>query len=233
MLRTILFIVLGTAMWIPNLLDGNGVVSEVVTLVLVGINALIMMNLFCKIRVTNLPSAFVGATYWLVISSITILHGCWQGQAVVLAIMVAYCILQTVNYQEVPVEQAFLSSLIIAGTCAILPEVIILVGVIWGLLTLRGVMTLRVWMASLIGVATVALYFAIAYFLGAIEMPFADIFDLSHWQMWIAIGMMILTIFFNLLPLRFPSVACGVTYIVLVCCALGFGIWSNIEKLLL
>ena len=67
MLRTILFIVLGTAMWIPNLLDGNGVVSEVVTLVLVGINALIMMNLFCRIRVTNLPSAFVGATYWLVI----------------------------------------------------------------------------------------------------------------------------------------------------------------------
>ena len=94
-------------------------------------------------------------------------------------------------------------------------------------------MTLGVWMASLIGVATVALYFAIAYFLDAIEMPFADIFDLSHWQMWMAIGIMILTIFFNLLPLRFPSVACGVTYIVLVCCALGFGIWSNIEKLLL
>lgn len=231
--RTIIFIVLGVAMWIPTLLSGNGVVTVVATMVLVGINAIVMMTLFRKLKVMNLPSAFVGTTYWVVISSISMLHGCWQGQVVATGIMTAYCILQTINYQVVPVEQSFVSSLIIAATSIILPESIVLIALLWGVLIFRGVMSIKVWLASLIGIATVAIYIVIAYLFGMIEMPFSDIFSTSHWQIWIAIGIMIITFIVNLLPFRFPSVLSGVIYILTICCALGYGIWNHVENFIL
>lgn len=220
------------AMWLPNLLSGNGVISEIIALILVGINALVMMNLFCKLKLMNLPSAFVGTTYWVVVSSVSMLHGCWQGQAVVMGIMAAYYILLTISFQVLPVEQSFVSSLIIAGTSIILPECIVLIALVWGILTFRGVMSVKVWLASLIGIATVAIYIVIAYFGGMIEMPFADMFSMAHWQIWMAIGMMIITFIINFFPFRFPSVLSGVVYILTICCALGYGIWSNVEKIL-
>ena len=230
--RTIIFIVLGVAMWIPTLLSGNGVVMVVATMVLVATNAIVMSRMFCRLGVTNLPSVFVMTTYWVMMSSIPVLHACWQAQVVAMGVMVAYNVLLQTTYQTPPVEQAFVSTLIICGVSLLLPEAIWLIVLIWGFFIFRRVITWRVWVASMLAIAAFALYMAVAYFLGWTEVPWADMWNMAHWPIWMAVGMSVVVTLINLLPLQWATMASGVIYLLGVIGAVTYGTWSQIMRIL-
>lgn len=230
--RTIIFIVLGVAMWIPTLLSGNGVVMVVATMVLVATNAIVMSRMFCRLGVTNLPSVFVMTTYWVTMSSIPLLHACWQAQVVAMGVMVAYNVLLQTTYQTPPVEQAFVSTLIICGVSLLLPEAIWLIVLIWGFFIFRRVITWRVWVASMLAIAAFAIYMAVAYFLGWTEVPWADMWNMAHWPIWMAVGMSVVVTLINLLPLQWATMPSGVIYLLGVIGAVTYGTWSQIMRIL-
>ena len=219
-------------MWIPTLLSGNGVLAVVATLVLVATNAIVMARMFCRLGVTNLPSIFVITTYWIAMSSIPLLHACWQAQVVAMGVMLAYNILLQTTYQTPPVEQAFVSTLIVCGISLLLPEAIWLIGLVWGFFIFRRVITWRVWMASVLAIATFALYMAVAYYLGWSGVPWADMWNIAHWPVWITLGITIIITFINLLPLQWASVTSGVIYILGVIGAVVYGGWIQIISIL-
>ena len=74
MLRTILLIVLGVAMWVPSFFEQEYLIPKIVTLLITITNALLITQCFYRGRETNLPSPFIGSTYWLAMSAIPALH---------------------------------------------------------------------------------------------------------------------------------------------------------------
>ena len=231
-LRTGILLVLGGLMWIPTLLSGNGVLAVVATLVLVATNAIVMARMFCRLGVTNLPSIFVITTYWIAMSSIPVLHACWQAQVVAMGVMLAYNVLLQTTYQTPPVEQAFVSTLIVCGISLLLPEAIWLIGLVWGFFIFRRVITWRVWIASMLAIATFALYMAVAYYLGWSGVPWADMWNIAHWPVWMAVGMSVVVTLINLLPLQWATMASGVIYLLGVIGAVTYGTWSQIMRIL-
>ena len=231
-LRTGILLVLGGLMWIPTLLSGNGVVMVVATMVLVATNAIVMSRMFCRLGVTNLPSVFVMTTYWVTMSSIPLLHACWQAQVVAMGVMVAYNVLLQTTYQTPPVEQAFVSTLTICGVSLLLPEAIWLIVLIWGFFIFRRVITWRVWVASMLAIAAFALYMAVAYFLGWTEVPWANMWNMAHWPIWMAVGMSVVVTLINLLPLQWATMTSGVIYLLGVIGAITYGTWSQIMRIL-
>ena len=165
-------------------------------------------------------------------SSIPVLHACWQAQVVAMGVMVAYNVLLQTTYQKPPVEQAFVSTLIVCGISLLLPEAIWLIGLVWGFFIFRRVITWRVWMASVLAIATFALYMAVAYYLGWSGVPWADMWNIAHWPIWMAVGMSVVVTLINLLPLQWASVTSGVIYILGVIGAIVYGGWIQIISIL-
>ena len=216
MLRTILLIVLGMAMWVPSFFEQEYLIPKVVTLLITITNALLITQCFYRGRETNLPSPFVGSTYWLAMSAIPALHTCWQTQFVIMGMLLAILTLLRTDYHHESTEEAFLSTLI---CCFFAPlPVTILTGIllIWGYLIFKGLMTWRVWFASLIAIAVRVILMAVLHFFGWLEWLWMEnIPHLTAWQWLIFCGIFLLTALLLLLPLRKPSVASGTIYLIL------------------
>ena len=216
MLRTMLLIVLGVAMWMPSFFEQEYLIPKVVTLLITITNALLITQCFYRGRETNLPSPFVGSTYWLAMSAIPALHTCWQTQFVIMGMLLAILTLLRTDYHHESTEEAFLSTLI---CCFFAPlPVTILTGIllIWGYLIFKGLMTWRVWFASLIAIAVRVILMAVLHFFGWLEWLWMEnIPHLTAWQWFIFCGIFLLTALLLLLPLRKPSVASGTIYLIL------------------
>ena len=216
MLRTILLIVLGVAMWVPSFFEQEYLIPKVVTLLITITNALLITQCFYRGRETNLPSPFVGSTYWLAMSAIPALHTCWQTQFVIMGMLLAILTLLRTDYHHESTEEAFLSTLI---CCFFAPlPVTILTGIllIWGYLIFKGLMTWRVWFASLIAIAVRVILMAVLHFFGWLEWLWMEnIPHLTARQWLIFCGIFLLTALLLLLPLRKPSVASGTIYLTL------------------
>lgn len=216
MLRTIILIVLGVAMWVPSFFEQEYLIPKVVTLLITITNALLITQCFYRGRETNLPSPFVGSTYWLAMSAIPALHTCWQTQFVIMGMLLAILTLLRTDYHHESTEEAFLSTLI---CCFFAPlPVTILTGIllIWGYLIFKGLMTWRVWFASLIAIAVRVILMAVLHFFGWLEWLWMEnIPHLTARQWLIFCGIFLLTALLLLLPLRKPSVASGTIYLTL------------------
>lgn len=216
MLRTILLIVLGVAMWVPSFFEQEYLIPKVVTLLITITNALLITQCFYRGRETNLPSPFIGSTYWLAMSAIPALHTCWQAQLVITGVLLAVLTLLRTDFHHESTEEAFLSTLI---CCFFAPlPVAILTGIllIWGYLIFKGLMTWRVWFASLIAIAVRVLLMAVLHFFGWLEWLWMEnIPHLTAWQWLTFIGVFLVTALLLLLPLRKPSVASGTIYLTL------------------
>lgn len=216
MLRTITLIVLGVAMWVPSFFEQEYLIPKVVTLLITITNALLITQCFYRGRETNLPSPFVGSTYWFAMSAIPALHTCWQTQFVIMGMLLAILTLLRTDYHHEATEEAFLSTLI---CCFFAPlPVTILTGIllIWGYLIFKGLMTWRVWFASLIAIAVRVILMAVLHFFGWLEWLWMEnIPHLTAWQ-WITFsGVFLLTALLLLLPMRKPSTASGIIYLTL------------------
>lgn len=216
MLRTILLIVLGVAMWVPSFLRQENIAWLITTLVLVILNTLLITRYFYKGRETNLPSPFVAATTWFGFSAIPALHTCWQAQFVIMGIFLALLVLLNMDYQHEATEEAFLATLICC-IVAVIPSILFTgVMMLWGYLIAKRQMTWRVWFASLIAIAVRVILMAVLHFFGWLEWLWMEnIPHLTAWQWLIFCGIFLLTALLLLLPLRKPSVASGTIYLTL------------------
>ena len=225
MLRTIILIVLGVAMWVPSFFEREYLIPKVVTLLITITNALLITQCFYRGRETNLPSPFVGSTYWLAMSAIPALHTCWQTQFVIMGMLLAILTLLRTDYHHEATEEAFLSTLI---CCFFAPvPVTILTGIllIWGYLIFKGLMTWRVWFASLIAIAVRVILMAVLHFFGWLEWLWMEnIPHLTARQWLIFCGIFLLTALLLLLPLRKPSVASGTIYLILTILLIATGV---------
>lgn len=216
MLRTITLIVLGVAMWVPSFFEQEYLIPKVVTLLITITNALLITQCFYRGRETNLPSPFVGSTYWLAMSAIPALHTCWQTQFVIMGMLLAILILLRTDYHHESTEEAFLSTLICCFFAPLQSTIMTGILLIWGYLIFKGLMTWRVWFASLIAIAVRVILMAVLHFFGWLEWLWMEnIPHLTAWQWLIFCGIFLLTALLLLLPLRKPSVASGTIYLTL------------------
>lgn len=216
MLRTIILIVLGVAMWVPSFFEREYLIPKVVTLLITITNALLITQCFYRGRETNLPSPFVGSTYWFAMSAIPALHTCWQTQFVIMGMLLAILTLLRTDYHHEATEEAFLSTLICCFFAPLQSTIMTGILLIWGYLIFKGLMTWRVWFASLIAIAVRVILMAVLHFFGWLEWLWMEnIPHLTAWQWLIFCGIFLLTALLLLLPLRKPSVASGTIYLIL------------------
>ena len=225
MLRTIILIVLGVAMWVPSFFEQEYLIPKVVTLLLTIINALLITQCFYRGRETNLPSPFVGSTYWLAMSAIPALHTCWQAQLVIMGMLLAILTLLRTDFHHEATEEAFLSTLICCFFAPLQSTIMTGVFMIWGYLIFKGLMTWRVWFASLIAIAVRVILMTVLHFLGWLEWLWLEnIPHLSAWQWLTFSGVFLVTALLLLLPLRKPSTASGTIYLTLTVLLIATGV---------
>ena len=223
--RTILLIVLGIAMWVPSFTAQEHLIAKVVTLLLTIINALLITHCFYRGRETNLPLPFVGSTYWLAMSAIPALHTCWQAQLVIMGMLLAILTLLRTDYHHEATEEAFLSTLICCFFAPLQSTILTSIFLIWGYLIFKGLMTWRVWFASLIAIAIRVVLMLSLHYLGWLEWLWLEnIPHLSAWQWLTFSGVFLLTALLLLLPLRRPSTATGIMYLTLTLLLTATGI---------
>ena len=223
--RTILLIVLGIAIWVPSFTAQEHLIAKVVTLLLTIINALLITHCFYRGRETNLPSPFVGSTYWLAMSAIPALHTCWQAQLVIMGMLLAILTLLRTDYHHEATEEAFLSTLICCFFAPLQSTILTGIFLIWGYLIFKGLMTWRVWFASLIAIAIRVVLMLSLHYLGWLEWLWLEnIPHLSAWQWLTFSGVFLLTALMLLLPLRRPSTATGIMYLTLTLLLTATGI---------
>ena len=223
--RTILLIVLGIAMWVPSFTAQEHLIAKVVTLLLTIINALLITHCFYRGRETNLPSPFVGSTYWLAMSAIPALHTCWQAQLVIMGMLLAILTLLRTDYHHEATEEAFLSTLICCFFAPLQSTIMTGIFLIWGYLIFKGLMTWRVWFASLIAIAVRVILMTVLHYLGWLEWLWLEnIPHLAAWQWLTFIGVFLVTALLLLLPLRKPSTASGTIYLTLTVLLIATGV---------
>ena len=221
-----MLVLIGLVLWIPSFLGQHHILLILSTLLLTIVSATLLMNIFTQTNTTSLPSYFVGSTYWIVSSSVSFLHHYWQTQIIIIAVLLVYKIIQKVNFQEVPVEQAFLSTLILCCTALLCPEILALIVVSWIYLIFRQVMSIRVWISSLIALSMCTMFYAIARFLGWEGVQFQTWDWLTNSHIYIGLGVLIITGIITALPIKKPSIATGIIYLTTMIIAIAWGITS-------
>ena len=186
---------------------------------------------FSRLDITNLPSFFVATTYWLVVSSMPMLHAYWQGQVLVASIWIALLILGGVGrHHQDAVEESFLSTLIISVVSMLIWQTAVGIVVIWLYLLGRRALSWRSWLASIIAVLVVVLYWGICFYFGWIQFPWnAGVVD-NGWYAWTEIAVMLLVSVITYFPIRAKTIATGVLYLTSVVAVTVSGIWILITN---
>jgi len=215
MLRTIILIVLGVAMWVPSFFEQEYLIPKVVTLLITITNALLITQCFYRGRETNLPSPFVGSTYWFAMSAIPYLHSGWQTQLLVTGALLIYIVILNIQYQHEATEEAFLATLICCFFAPFHSAMLAGIMMIWGYLIFKGLITWRVWLASLIAIAVRVVLMLTLHLLGWMEWLWLENIPRLAWLQWgIFAGVFLVASLMMLLPIRKPSTASGILYVV-------------------
>ncbi len=180
--------------------------------VLTGLNATLLMFLFQRAGLTNMLSFFVPSSYWVLCSAVPVLHGCWQGQVIVLGLQLIGFLLLRIDYQHAPLEEAFLVTLILCGLTLLLPEMLIGIPLMWLYLRRRYVASWRVFAASVVGIAVFALYYAMACYWEWATIPTGDFFIRSHLPIGLTMLQSLIAVAVIYLPVRRETVWGGVVY---------------------
>lgn len=217
MLRTILLIVLGMAMWIPSFFRQENTAWLIATLVLVILNTLLTTQYFYKSGITNLPSPFVAATMWLGLSAIPALHTCWQTQFVIMGVLLACLVLLKIDYQNEATEEVFLATLICC-VVAVIPSIFFTgIMMLWSYLIAKRQMTWRVWAASLIAIAIRIVGMAVLHYMGWLQVIWIENIPHLSGLLWLLFGVVYLLSFLSIyIPLKRPSVSSGVFYLITI-----------------
>ena len=217
--------VLGSAMWIPSLLSSPSLVSVLITLGLTLTNSLLVMQFFYRSKITSLPSGFVASTWWITLSTIPMLHTCWQAQLVIAGLMLALIVLQKMDFHHEPTEEVFLATLLCC-IVAVVPSILYSgIMMLWGYLIAKQQMTWRVWFASLIAIAIRVIVMLVLHYMGWLEVIWMENIPRLTWLEWAVFGGVWVASFLAiLLPIRRPSMASGIYHMVYIILSLTIGV---------
>lgn len=224
-MRTIIYVLIGLVMWIVSFIKQEQIITATVTMALTTLNSLLLEMLFHKGGETKFPLPFVASTYWLIMSTLPILHHFWQAQLLILEVLVVLLLTTKIEYQKEATEEVFLSTLIF---CFLSPfRIALIIGIImlWGYLIAKGHMSWRVWAASLIAIALRVIIMIVLHYFGWLKWYWTGNTPNIPWQQWVIFfSIFIGTILIIILPVRKHSIISGVIYIASVLTTLTCGV---------
>ncbi len=154
------------ALWIPDFIGEN-----IDRLPLIGcmictiLNAVTLSFIFLQRNVTRHFSGLPMFFYLLFIGLFPALHPFWIGQVAVFGIqIILLLVLQSYREQE-PVRLAFSTSIFLGLVTLLMPDSIVLFPILWLMFGIHRAMSLRVFLASLIGAIVVLIYGFIGHYL--------------------------------------------------------------------
>ncbi len=155
--------------WVPDFIAGVQT-SAISTLLLTLLNAFCFTLLVYQRGITRKLEGLPFVLYLLAISVLSVLHAQWLLQIVVLLFQVTLGLVLRGYRNDRAVEPAFLSALLLGVTALIVPDVVFLLPVVWLMFIVQRAMSLRVFLASIIGASVVLLYTVLFSKLGWIQL---------------------------------------------------------------
>lgn len=226
LVRTIAFVLIGLLVWICRLVTLDSLTAGLWTMALTLVNSLLITRYVSKVGWTNLPSAFVVSTVWMLLSVLSMWQLCWQVHLVVLMFTIVGVVLVRMNIQEEAREQAYGLALL---CCILSPHYIASIAAclcVLAYLVVRSRITWRVMVAWLLGIATYVLYGAIVRYLGWCAPCWLEHLPMLPWQWWmIGLGSYLWVALMVYMPIVRASVFSGVLYIIGVLSALITSVW--------
>ncbi len=163
--------------WVSDCLSDSVAWGQIAgTLIGVLLNALVLTLLIYQRGITRQVSGLPFVLYLLVISTIPLLHTQWMLQIVILAFQLILLLVMGSYRQDHAVEPAFLSAILLCTAALFLPDLIFLLPIVWLMFAVQRAISLRVWLASLIGAVVVLIYVLLMDKLGWGD--FVDISDI-------------------------------------------------------
>lgn len=156
-------------MWIPRFADSLTWKPALATLLLTLLNACLFSVVNRSARVTRSIVSLPVFLYLFTVGAIPALHTGWQSQILVLVFQFVLLLLLRTYRKETTSEESFLCTLLLCLSAFVLPDMLLLVPVLWLAFLLQGAMNIKAFFASLIAVMLTAVYFFVAVFLGWIQ----------------------------------------------------------------
>lgn len=146
------------SMWLPDII-GNPLWGDVlITFLLTLSNALLLSLINYRVRITHSVKALPMLCYLLISSSIPALHADWKSQIVVMLLQFIFLLLLRSYRKEHTAEEAFLSTLLLTVSALFMPDMLLLLPLLWSAFLLQGAMNLKSFLASCIAIAVTTLY---------------------------------------------------------------------------
>lgn len=153
------------------------------TLLLAVVNAFVLLYVLLQVGVARERKGLPVWLYVLTISGFQAWHTYWQGQIAVLCVLLTLRLLLRCLHVKYPAGDAFRTTLLVLLGSLAVPDMVWLIGVLWvGFILLRS-MNLRVVLATLLAMATFALYVAIVLYFSELTNPYASLWARAWlWQ---------------------------------------------------
>jgi len=159
-------------------------------------------------------------------SALPMFHTYWQGQVWVLGIICMLLLTTHFSYQREAVEEVFVASLLLSALSLLIPTACVGIFLLWIVMLLRQSLTIRLLLASLIGITIVLFYTYLAIRVGWINYSWSTFVDgwnsEALWLMLLSGGVYV----FTYLPLRNHSVVVGLSYFLFCTALIVIGICS-------
>ncbi len=218
----ILLLVVCVALWIPDIINAIGqepttctliwipqtfsvritpLLLVILTLAVTILTAISLMGLLYNSGVLHERNMMPAIFYLLITGCATSLHYRLSFQIGAMLFIAALLILYSVYRQPAATEQIFLATIIIMIGSMFLPDLLWFVFFVWIALPIERALSLKMWLASVIAIATVATYTAIGLYFFGDEMQrtsFEIIFQRSFPQIEMSGPMIIQIIYFLL-----------------------------------
>lgn len=157
--------------WIPSFVSSDW--REVLpTLVLAVCSAFLFWWHAIQIQLIRSRDGLPLFFYLLTVTAFPSFHTSWQGQVAVVCMLLVLRLFQHCFREENPTEQAFLITLLLLFGSLAMPDMVWLVIVVWLAFMLLRSFGVRVWLATLIGVAVFAIYFLPLWYFGWVDNPY-------------------------------------------------------------
>lgn len=150
-------------LWLPDFLTDTPlttgyVLSVAGTYTGMWVNALVLMSIAWDTGVTKNRSALAAALYMLFTGCLVPLHTMWKTQLVVAVFQAVLFLTLKTYHKPNAVQESFLATMLLCLAGLVIPDILLFIPIVWVMLWVQRSFNLKVWMASLIGAATVLLY---------------------------------------------------------------------------
>lgn len=150
-------------LWLPDFFIGaplttGYVLSVAGTYMGMWVNALVLMSITWDVGVTKNRSALAAALYILFTGCMVPLHTMWKTQLVVAVFQAVLFLTLKTYHKPNAVQESFLATMLLCLAGLVIPDILLFIPIVWVMLWVQRSFNLKVWMASLIGAATILLY---------------------------------------------------------------------------